>query len=51
MFLPPYSPDFNPIEPALAEIKTQVRAAAARTFDDLVEAIRDAIDAVSVTDA
>lgn len=51
VFLPSYSPDFNPIEPAFAKIKTHLRHAAARTFDDLVAAIRDAIDAVTATAA
>lgn len=51
VYLPTYSPDFNPIEPAFAKIKTHLRHAAARTFDDLVEAVRDAIDAVTPADA
>jgi transposase len=51
LFLPTYSPDFTPIEPALATIKTRLRQAAARTVDDLVAAIRVAIDAVSAADA
>ena len=32
-FLPPYSPDFNPIEMAFAKLKTFMRAARPRTFD------------------
>lgn len=48
--LPPYSPDFNPIEMAFSKIKTQLRKAAARTLPDLWEAIRDAIDAVTPND-
>ena len=35
LFLPPYSPDFNPIEPIFAKVKTALRASAARTPDDL----------------
>lgn len=50
-FLPTYSPDFNPIEQAFAKIKTHLRRRAARSFDDLVDAIREAIDAVTPTDA
>lgn len=50
-FLPTYSPDFNPIEPAFAKVKARLRQQAARTFDDLVGAIREAIDAVSPADA
>jgi transposase len=34
-FLPPYSPDFSPIEMAFAKLKTLLRAAAARTIPDL----------------
>ena len=50
-FLPTYSPDFNPIELAFAKIKTSLRRQAARSFDDLVVAIREAIDAVTPADA
>jgi transposase len=32
-FLPPYSPDFNPIEQAFAKLKAFLRAARPRTFD------------------
>jgi transposase len=42
-FLPPYSPDFNPIENAFAKLKAILRKAAARTIDDLWDAIRDAL--------
>ncbi len=35
LFLPPYSPDFNPIEQAFAKIKALLRKAAARTVDAL----------------
>jgi transposase len=41
LFLPPYSPDLNPIEMAFAKIKAHLRAAAARTFDQLWRAIGD----------
>jgi hypothetical protein len=34
-YLPPYSPDFNPIEMAFTKLKTLLRAAAARTIPDL----------------
>ena len=43
-FLPPYSPDFNPIEMAFAKLKALLRKAAARTPDALWRAIGDAID-------
>ena len=44
LFLPPYSPDFNPIENAFAKLKALLRKAAARTRDDLYRAIGAAID-------
>ncbi len=43
LYLPPYSPDFNPIERAFAKLKALLRAAATRTIPDLCDAIRDAI--------
>jgi transposase len=49
-FLPPYSPDFNPIEMAFSKIKALLKKAAARTVIDLWDAIRDAIDAVTPAD-
>jgi transposase len=51
LFLPPYSPDFNPIEMAFSKIKALLKKAAARTVQDLWDAIRNAIDAVSPKDA
>jgi transposase len=45
MFLPPYSPDFNPIEQAIAKIKALLRKAAARTVEALDAAIAAALDA------
>ncbi|MEE8204022.1 MAG: transposase, partial [Alphaproteobacteria bacterium] len=45
--LPPYSPDFNPIEQAFAKLKSLLRKAAARTIDDLWGAIADAIELFS----
>ena len=41
--LPPYSPDFNPIENAFSKLKSILRKAAARTIDDLWDGIRDAL--------
>ena len=49
-FLPPYSPDLNPIELAFSKIKAHLKKAAARTVADLWIAIRDAIDAVTPLD-
>ena len=42
-YLPPYSPDFNPIEMAFAKLKALSRAAAARTIPDLWQAIAEAL--------
>ena len=44
-YLPPYSPDFNPIENAFAKLKAILRKVAAHTIDDLWNAIRDALPA------
>ena len=43
LYLPPYSPDFNPIENAFSKLKAYLRRVAARTIDDLWDAIRDAL--------
>jgi transposase len=45
LFLPPYSPDFNPIEQAFAKLKSILRKAAARTVQALEAAIAFALDA------
>ena len=45
LFLPPYSPDFNPIENAFAKLKALLRKAAARTVDELWSALASVIDA------
>lgn len=47
LFLPPYSPDLNPIEMAFAKLKAHLRAAAARTFDALWQAIGNICDLFS----
>ena len=44
LFLPPYSPDLNPIEMAFAKLKAHLRAAAARTLDSLTETLGAALD-------
>ena len=49
-FLPPYSPDFNPIENAFSKLKALLRKAAARTVDQLCKAIASAIDALTPRD-
>jgi len=43
-FLPPYSPDFNPIEMAFSKLKAFLKKTAARTVDDLWDAIAVGID-------
>ena len=45
LYLPPYSPDFNPIEMAFAKIKTLLRKAAARTRDSLWDKIAEILGA------
>jgi transposase len=50
LFLPPYSPDFSPIEEAFSKIKAILRSLAARTQETLVEAIGQALNAVSRRD-
>lgn len=46
-FLPPYSPDFNPIEMAFSKLKALLRKAATRTRDALWDAVATAIDDVT----
>lgn len=46
-FLPPYSPDMNPIENAISQVKSILKKIAARTKDALDRAIAEAIDAVT----
>lgn len=48
-YLPPYSPDFNPIEQVFSMLKARLRAAASRTFESLVTAIGAALDATTPT--
>jgi transposase len=50
-FLPPYSPDFSPIEPCWGKLKTLLRGIGARTIDALQDALVSTMDRVSVTDA
>lgn len=50
-YLPPYSPDLNPIEEAFAKLKALLRKAGARTREALLEAMGRALDAVSASDA
>ncbi len=50
-YLPAYSPDLNPIEPAWAKVKAELRRVAARTADALHEALGPALAAVTAQDA
>jgi transposase len=47
LFLPPYSPDLNPIEMAFAKLKALIRKAAARSYDDLWKAAGTVCDLFS----
>lgn len=49
-FLPPYSPDFNPIEMAFSKLKSFLKKVAARTKDDLWAAIVRGIDLFTPTE-
>jgi transposase len=51
IFLPPYSPDFNPIEEAFSKIKAILKKVAARAREELIEAIGRALKAVGRQDA
>ena len=51
LYLPPYSPDLNPIEQAFAKLKASLRRAQARTFGALIGALGRALDAVTDRDA
>jgi transposase len=51
LYLPPYSPDLNPIEQAFSKVKGLLRRSEARTREALVEAIGRALNAVSARDA
>ena len=50
LFLPPYSPDLNPIEEAFSKVKGLLRRAGARTRKALIEAMGRALDAVTAED-
>jgi transposase len=50
VFLPPYSPDYSPIENMWSKVKTHLRAAAARTFNAVVDAAGDALRSITPED-
>jgi transposase len=49
-FLPPYSPDFNPIELAFSKLKAFLRAARPRSFDQVVELLAIALHLFTPTE-
>lgn len=51
VYLPPYSPDFNPIEQAFSKIKGLLRRSEARTREALIEAMGRALSAITAPDA
>jgi transposase len=51
LFLPPYSPDFSPVEQAWSKLKTRLRTAQARTRQALEQALLEAIDWITSADA
>jgi len=50
LFLPPYSPDLNPIEMAWSKIKSLLRKLKPRNYDDMQNALGDVLDAITTTD-
>ena len=51
LYLPAYSPDYNPIKEAFSKIKSLLRKAAARSKEALLDALGVALSSVSPTDA
>jgi transposase len=51
IYLPPYSPDFNPIEQAFSKLKSYLREACARSQKTLMEVIGEALCTISALDA
>jgi transposase len=50
LFLPPYSPDLNPIEMAFSKLKSLLRKRAARSFDAIIQALADIVALFSVSE-
>jgi transposase len=50
-YLPSYSPDFSPIEPGWAKVKSYLRRVAARTVETLQQALAPALDSITAQDA
>jgi transposase len=51
LYLPPYSPDFAPIEQAWSKVKALLRGAAARTREALESALAEMLDRITAADA
>jgi transposase len=51
IYLPPYSPDFNPIEQAFSKLKSYLREACARSQQRLMEVIGQALSTITTSDA
>ncbi|HEX5157123.1 MAG TPA: transposase [Ktedonobacterales bacterium] len=51
LFLPPYSPDFTPIEQAFSKLKAILRGLGARTKEALWDAMQVAVEAITPNDA
>jgi len=50
MFLPPYSPDFNPIELCWSKLKSILKKDKPRCFETLLDAIKEALDLITKSD-
>jgi transposase len=50
VYLPPYSPDLNPIEKMWSKVKTSMRMTAARTLDAVLDAVRVALRSITLAD-
>ena len=51
LYLPPYSPDFNPIEQAWSKFKQYLRTAKARTTEALQQAVTEALKTITADNA
>lgn len=50
-YLPPYSPDLNPIEKCWSKLKTYLRTKSARSYEKLSEAISEGLKTITAADA
>jgi transposase len=51
MYLPPYSPDYNPIEQMWSKVKSHLKTVKARTKEDLWQAVAEALETITPDDA